>query len=330
MKAKKNTIFGNYYLMMKNRRSFITGLKSTKISSKERKFLKKYKPWGVILFSRNIKSLNQIKEMTDEIKKIFNDKKYPILIDHEGGSINRLKKFIITSPFTGEFFGNLFRKNLKKFDIYFKIFIKQNASLLNTIGVNINTVPVLDIKYNNSSKVINDRSYGNNIKIISKIGNFCIKEFHKNNIATVVKHIPGHGLAKVDSHKYTPVVKKKTNFLIKNDFKCFNNKKSLFAMTAHVIYDDIDQSFTATHSKKIINIIRKKIKFKNIIMTDDISMKSLKFSIKENTIQSFKAGCNLVLHCNGNYSEMLTVAKNSPIIDDFIMKKTSQFHKILS
>ena len=93
--------------MMKNRRSFITGLKSTKITSKERKFLKKYKPWGVILFSRNIKSLNQIKEMTSEIKKIFNDKKYPILIDHEGGSINRLKKFIITSPFTGEFFGNL-------------------------------------------------------------------------------------------------------------------------------------------------------------------------------------------------------------------------------
>ena len=100
-------------------------------------------------------------------------------------------------------------------------------------------------------------------------------------------------------------------------------------MTAHVIYDDIDQHFTATHSKKIINIIRNKIKFKNIIMTDDISMKSLKFSIKENTIQSFKAGCNLVLHCNGNYREMLTVAKNSPIIDDFIIKKTSQFHKIL-
>ena len=115
---------------MKNRRSFITGLKSTKISSKEKKFLIKYKPWGVILFSRNIKSLKQIKEMTDQIKIIFKDQKYPILIDHEGGQINRLNKFISTLPFTGKFFGNLYKKNFKKFNIYFKIFIKQNSSLL--------------------------------------------------------------------------------------------------------------------------------------------------------------------------------------------------------
>ena len=314
---------------MKNRRSFIIGLKSTKISSKEKIFLRKYKPWGIILFSRNIKSLYQIKEMTDEIKKIFKDKKYPILIDHEGGTVNRLNKFITTLPFSGKFFGNVYKKNFNKFNIYFKVFIKQNSSLLKKIGANINTTPVLDIKYNNSSKVINDRSYGSNIRTISKIGDICINEFHKNNIATVIKHIPGHGLAKVDSHKYTPIVIKKLKYLIKNDFKCFNNKKSLFAMTAHVIYKDIDKLFTATHSKKIIKIIRNKINFKNIIMTDDISMKSLKLSIKQNTIKSFKAGCNLVLHCNGNYREMITVAENSPIIDDFIIKKTSQFYKIL-
>jgi len=314
---------------MKNRRSFITGLKSTKISSKENNFLRKYKPWGIILFSRNIKSLHQIKEMTEQIKKIFKDKKYPILIDHEGGSINRLNKFINTSPFTGKFFGNLYKNNLKKFNIYLKVFIKLNSSLLNKIGANINTAPVLDIKYSNTSKVINERSYGSNIRSINKIGDIYINEFHKNNIATVIKHIPGHGLAKVDSHKYTPIVKKKLKYLIKNDFKCFNNKKSLFAMTAHVIYEDIDKLFTATHSKKIIKIIRNKINFKNIIMTDDISMKSLKLSIKQNTINSFKAGCNLVLHCNGNYKEMITVAENSPIIDDFIIKKTSQFYKIL-
>ena len=314
---------------MKNRRSFITGLKSTKISSKENNFLRKYKPWGIILFSRNIKSLHQIKEMTEQIKKIFKDKKYPILIDHEGGSINRLNKFINTSPFTGKFFGNLYKNNLKKFNIYLKVFIKLNSSLLNKIGANINTAPVLDIKYSNTSKVINERSYGSNIRSINKIGDIYINEFHKNNIATVIKHIPGHGLAKVDSHKYTPIVKKKLKYLIKNDFKCFNNKKSLFAMTAHVIYEDIDKLFTATHSKKIIKIIRNKINFKNIIMTDDISMKSLKLSTKQNTINSFKAGCNLVLHCNGNYKEMITVAENSPIIDDFIIKKTSQFYKIL-
>ena len=315
---------------MKNRRSFITGLKSTKISQKERKFLKKYKPWGIILFSRNVKSLQQITKLTHEIKKIFNDKNYPILIDHEGGKINRLNKFISTLPFTGKFFGKLYQSNLKKFNIFFKVFVKLNSSILSKIGVNINTVPVLDINYSNSSKVIGERSYGSKIPIIKKIGDLCIREFHKNNIGTVIKHIPGHGLAKSDSHLYTPVVKKNLNYLIKNDFKCFTNKKSFFAMTAHVIYDDIDKLYTATHSKKIIKLIRNKIKFKNIIMTDDISMKSLKFSIKENIVKSFNAGCNLVLHCNGNFKEMIIVAENSPKINEFIIKKTSQFYKILS
>ena len=315
---------------MKNRRSFITGLKSTKLSNKEKKFLLMYKPWGVILFSRNIKSIDQIVRMTNEIKSIFKDKNYPILIDQEGGKISRLSKFIITSPFSSLFFGNLYKKNLNKFNLYFKTFIKFNSLILNKIGANINTSPVLDIKYNNTSKVINDRSFGSDIKSINKIGDICITEFHKNNIGAVIKHIPGHGLAKVDSHKFTPIVKKNLKFLLKNDFKCFKNKKSLFAMTAHVIYEDIDKFLTATHSKKVIKIIRNKIKFKNLIITDDISMKSLKFSIKKNTIMSFSAGCNLVLHCSGNYREMVTVAENSPIINDFIIKKTSQFYKILS
>jgi Beta-glucosidase-related glycosidases len=101
-------------------------------------------------------------------------------------------------------------------------------------------------------------------------------------------------------------------------------------MTAHVVYQDIDKENTATHSKEVIKIIRNKIKFKNLLISDDISMKSLKFSIKENTIKAFKAGCNLVLHCNAKYGEMITVAKNSPKVNVFISKKTSQFYKILS
>ena len=203
---------------MKNRRSFITGLKSTKLSNKEKKFLLMYKPWGVILFSRNIKSIDQIVRMTNEIKSIFKDKNYPILIDQEGGKISRLSKFIITSPFSSLFFGNLYKKNLNKFNLYFKTFIKFNSLILNKIGANINTSPVLDIKYNNTSKVINDRSFGSDIKSINKIGDICITEFHKNNIGTVIKHIPGHGLAKVDSHKFTPIVKKKFKIFVKKRF----------------------------------------------------------------------------------------------------------------
>jgi beta-N-acetylhexosaminidase len=315
---------------MNNRRSFITGIKSITLSVKEKKFLQQYKPWGVILFSRNITSLKQAKKLTDQIKNIFNDKNYPILIDQEGGRVNRLKKIFNADPFTGDFFGKLYFKDKKKFYNYYKIFIKQTSSLLKLIGANINTLPVLDLRLKGSSSIIGDRSFSKDPKIVSKIGDICINNFHSNKIGTVIKHIPGHGLAKVDSHKLTPTVNQNLKYLLQNDFSTFKKKSSLFAMTAHIIYNDIDKTNTATHSKKIIQLIRNSIKFKNIIMSDDISMKSLKSSIKVNTLRAFNAGCDLVLHCNGNFKEMCDVAIHSPLISKFIIKKTSQFYKIIS
>ena len=144
-----------------------------------------------------------------------------------------------------------------------------------------------------------------------------------------MKHIPGHGHGMVDSHYFTPIVKKKLNYLLKNDFFPFKNKKTFFAMTAHIIFKQIDNKNTVTHSKKLIQIIRNKIGFKNILISDDLSMKSLKDSLKNNTIRAFNSGCNLVLHCNGNLEEMVIVGKNSPLVNKFITKKTSQFFKIL-
>jgi len=316
--------------MIKNRRAFITGLKSSSLNIKEKKFLKKYKPWGVIIFSRNIKSFEQLSKLTTDIKKIFNDHNYPILIDEEGGRVNRLKKLFDTSIFTGSFFGSVYKKDIKKFRLYYKIYSKQISYILKDTGININTVPVLDVRRATSDNIIGDRSFGCDPKLVSKIGDFCIEEFTKNKIGTMIKHIPGHGLAKVDSHKNTPMVKEKLNILNKKDFYPFNNKKCFFAMTAHIIYQDIDKINTATHSKKMINLIRSKIKFKNLIISDDISMKGLKFSIENNTKKAFSAGCNLVLHCNGKFKEMMIVARNSPIVNKFIIKKTSQFYKILS
>jgi beta-N-acetylhexosaminidase len=315
---------------MNKRRSFITGVKSTSLTKREKKFLMKYKPWGIILFSRNIRSLFQTNKLTDEIKKIFKDKNYPILVDQEGGNVNRLRKFFNADPLTGEFFGKLYTKDKKKFDNYYKIFINKTSYLLKLIGANINTVPVLDVSAKGSSSVIGNRSFSSDSKIVSQIGDICINNYQKNNIATVIKHIPGHGLAKVDSHKSTPVVRAKFSQLIKNDFSAFKNKKCLLAMTAHIIYKDIDPIYTATHSKRIIHLIRNNIKFNNILMSDDISMKSLKYTIKQNTLKAFVAGCNLVLHCNGNYKEMLVVAENSPLISKFMIKKTSQLYRILS
>ena len=126
------------------------------------------------------------------------------------------------------------------------------------------------------------------------------------------------------------MVNKSVKYLKKNDFSVFKKKECFFAMTGHVIYKNIDKLNTATHSKKVINHIRNIIGFKNIIISDDLSMKSLKDSMRENTVKSFKAGCDIVLHCNSNLAEMKIVAENSPLISSFIIKKTSQFYKILS
>ena len=316
--------------MISNRKAFIVGLKSYKLSNNEKIFLKKHKPWGVILFSRNIKSINQTKTLTDNIKKIFKDKNYPILIDQEGGRVNRLNNIILFDNLTSEYFGGLYEKNRKNFNIFYKLFVDKTSYLLKLIGSNINTVPILDLRVKGASNIIGDRSFSKNKNTVSKIGDLCIKLFHKNSVGTVIKHIPGHGLAKVDSHSFTPIVKKSVKYLEKNDFYPFKNKACHFAMTAHVIYEKLDKHNTVTHSKKVIQYIRKKIGFKNILISDDLSMKSLKEDMKTKTIKAFKAGCNIVLHCNGNQKEMMIVANNTPLISNFIIKKTSQFYKILS
>ena len=247
---------------MINYRAFIVGVKTTRLTMKEKKFLKKYKPWGVILFTRNIKNIKQTRELTTSIRKIFGNKKYPILIDQEGGRVNRLKTLISFDNLTSEFFGKKFINNPKEFSSFYKLFIDKTSELLKLIGVNINTSPVLDLRVKGSSNIIGDRSFSNNPKIVSKIGDFCINSYHQNGIATVIKHIPGHGLAKVDSHHFTPVINKKLDYLKKKDFFPFKKKNSIFAMTAHIIFKKIDPQNTVTHSKKMISLIRKNIGFK--------------------------------------------------------------------
>ena len=316
-------------MIKNNKKAVIFGLKSYKISINEKIFLKKNKPWGIILFSRNIKNLIQLKKLVNEIKKIFKDKQYPI-IDVEGGKVSRLNKIFDLSIFSQNYFGKIFRKNKKKFLIYYKIYIDSVSKILKDSGININTVPVLDVRRKKSHTIIGNRSYSENVSEVTTIGNICVDFYHKNKIATVIKHIPGHGLANVDSHYNTPIITKKKNELLKKDFKAFKKSKSNIAMTAHVIYKDYDPSNTVTHSKVIIKkVIRDHINFKGLLISDDISMKSLKYNIIQNTLFALKAGCNLILHCNGNIKEMKKIAKVIPNIDLFTQKKTSDLYNFL-
>ena len=316
--------------MIKNRKAIIFGIRSYNLKKNERLFLKKAKPWGIILFSRNIKNLEQLKKLVSEIKKVFNDSNFPVMIDVEGGRVTRLNKIIDLSTFSQNYFGKIYKKNKGQFLNSYKVFVNSVSYILNYVGININTVPVLDVRRNDSHKVISDRSFSKNQNIVSVLGKICIDLYKKNKICTVIKHIPGHGLSKHDSHLKTPIVRNSKNELIKKDFKPFKKNTSLFAMTAHIIYEKYDAKYTATHSKIIINkIIRKYINFKGIIISDDICMRSLKFSPIQNVTRALKAGCNLILHCSGNLTEMKKISKVVPKIDNFTQKKTSDFYKFL-
>ena len=315
---------------MLNRKAIIVGIKSTSLKSNEKDFLKKVKPWGVILFSRNIHSFFQAKNLIKQIKSCFNDSHYPILVDEEGGRVSRINNILDTRKFSSKYFGNLYNDNYNKFLLHYEIYVNSISSVLKSIGININTVPLLDVVDNKSNKIIGDRSFSSDPNTVSIIGNHCIKYFSNNKIATVIKHIPGHGSSNLDSHFHIPIVNKTKKNLYKKDFYPFMKKRSLLAMTAHVVYKKYDNNYTATHSKIIINeIIRKKINYKNIIISDDISMKALKFSFEENIKRAYDAGCNLILHCNANLNEMNVLAKISPKLNNFLYKKTSQLYKFL-
>jgi len=313
-----------------NRKALIVGIKGIKLSFKEEFFLKKYKPWGVILFSRNIKDLKQLKKLVDDIKFIFKDKKYPILVDQEGGRVSRLNKIIDLTLFSQAFFGNLYKKDKNYFYIKFKIYIDTVCKIMNEVGININTVPVLDILRKKSHNIVGDRSFSSNPDIVSKIGNISIDLHNASRIGTVMKHIPGHGLSRFDSHQKLQSINASKKNLINYDFKPFKQCWAFFAMTAHIIYKSYDPLYTATHSKIIIKkVIRDKIGFSGILISDDISMKSLKYELSKNAIMALDAGCNLILHCNGNINEMTKLAKVIPRIDIFTQKKTSQFYNFL-
>ena len=311
------------------KKALIISLNGTKLSKMEKILLSKEKPWGVILFKRNLKSRKQIKNLTMSIRNLTNDTKFPIIIDEEGEKVSRLRN-IIKHDISASFFGNLFKKNKDFCSKTYQEYIFSLSKILNELGININTIPVLDVIRKNTNKIIRNRSFSNDIKTVKQLGKLTLKYLHKKKIAGIIKHIPGHGAALVDSHKKLPKIKLHLKKLNQIDFYPFKLSNAKLAMTAHILYTKIDNINSATHSKKIIKeIIRKKIGFKGILISDDISMKALKYDLITNATKSIEAGCNLVLYCAGKTSDNFKLIKSLPYIDKFTSKKTSEFYKFL-
>ena len=313
------------------RKAAIISISGIVLTKQEVNIFKKEKPWGVILFKRNISTKIQVQKLTNSIRKIMKDKKYPILVDEEGGRVTRLSNFLDNSLYTQRYFGYVYKKNKGIGTSLYKTYIDSISTNLRSLGININTLPVLDLYLKKAHAIIGNRSFSENPTTVKKLGQLCIKFYKKNKIGTVIKHIPGHGKANNDSHFKLPIVKDSLKFLKKNDFKCFGGQPRYFAMTAHILCNQIDSKHNATHSKIIIKkIIRKEIRFKGILISDDISMKALKFDIVKNAKLAHEAGCNLILYCAGKVHEMNKLLKETPYIDAFTKKKTSEFYKFLS
>lgn len=291
--------------MNQNFKPLIVGLSGSVLSKEEYFLFKEHLPLGYIIFSRNINNFHQLKNLISQLKSINSYQKTLIMIDHEGGRVNRFANFFNQKHQSAQIFGNLFKNNLAQFKFEIKNFINFNSNLFNSLGINLVATPVLDLFYPNKSTVISDRAYSNQVKEVVQIGNIIIKEYYKKGILTIGKHAPGHGLSHEDSHFNLPIIEEERQFLLNNDFKCFQNINSDFLMTAHILYKEIDPKNPATFSSIIIKeIIKKKLGFKGLIMSDDICMKALTGSIKNRTVKSFNAGCDIVLHCNGNLDEM--------------------------
>ena len=300
-----------------------------RLTAKEKILLSDEYPWGLILFKRNIKSLSQIQFLINDIKKLTKNKNFPILIDEEGSTVSRLTN-IINHNISANYFGNLYLINKKLCIQLYKKYLDSLCKCLKRIGLNINTIPVLDVLRVKTSSVIGTRSFSNNPDIVKILGQITVNHCHKNKIISVIKHIPGHGCAISDSHYQMPKVNLDYKELNRIDFHPFKYNSAILAMTAHILFKKIDPLNVSTFSKKIISeTIRKKIGFKGILMSDDISMKALKYDLITNAKKSLEAGCNLVLYCAGNINDNFKLIKSVPYIDEFTSKKTSEIYKIL-
>ena len=280
----------------------IFGLNGYYLNQNEIKMIKDNSIYGFIFFKRNIKNLYQFKSLINHIRYLSSNN--PILmIDHEGGRINRFNSIFSQTKYTGEYFGKLYKRNKKLFYIESKNFVKTNVNLFKYLGINTVAYPVCDLRRSNTHDVIGDRSFSEDISIVKKLSSHFIHEYQLRGISCISKHVPGHGLSMQDSHFVLPVVTKDKIYLMKNDFLCFKGVKSKYMMTAHILYNSLD-NMIASYSQKIISLARNKFNFKGLIMTDDICMKALNERLEHKVTQPLIAGCDIILHCSGNNNEM--------------------------
>jgi len=295
-------------------RALIVGCAGPQLTAAEREFFTAVRPWGLILFKRNIESSEQVSALTQEFRRVVGYRQAPVLIDQEGGRVQRLGPPHWPSFPPAASFGEAYNRDPARGLEAVKLGARLIAAELAALGITIDCMPVADLRLPEGHGIIGDRAYGATSEAVVPLARAAAEGLMGGGVLPVVKHIPGHGRANADSHESLPVVSTSLEDLMRTDFEPFRRLNDLpIAMTAHVVYDKIDSSQPGTISKRIVqDVIRGYIGFDGLLLTDDISMKALTGGLQHRAEMAIKAGCDIVLHCNGSLDEMVEVAAGSP------------------
>ena len=295
-------------------RAFITGISGLELSADERAFIGAERPWGFILFKRNIETPAQVASLVRDLRDSAGTPDAPVLIDQEGGRVARLgpPHWPVYPP--GAAFGALYDIDPELGFQAARLSSRLIAADLIDLGITVDCLPLADVPVEGSDAVIGNRAYGTEPGKVAAIARAVTEGLQQGGVLPVLKHIPGHGRATADSHFRLPTVDTPRHELNRTDFAAFQPLADLpMAMTAHVVFSALDPAHPATTSATIIGeVIRGVIGFQGLLMSDDVSMNALAGSIAERTRAIVNAGCDMVLHCNGKLDEMRDVARETP------------------
>ncbi|MGY3137860.1 beta-N-acetylhexosaminidase [Bradyrhizobium sp. USDA 4503] len=295
-------------------RAFITGISGLILNDAEREFIRAERPWGFILFKRNIESHAQVAALVGELRSAVGVADAPVLIDQEGGRVQRLGPPHWPTYPPGASFVALYDIDPKLGLAAARLSSRLIAADLTDLGITVDCLPLADVPVAGADAVIGNRAYGTEPGKVAAIARAVTDGLEQGGVLPVLKHIPGHGRATADSHFRLPTVDTAKAELERTDFAAFQPLADLpMAMTAHVVFSALDPVHPATTSATIIEqVIRGLIGFQGLLMSDDVSMNALAGSIAERTRAIVTAGCDMVLHCNGNIDEMREVARETP------------------
>ena len=297
--------------------AFITGVAGEALTGEEWRFLQDARPCGLILFKRNCQSPEQVRALVNSFKDAIGSDDLLILIDQEGGRVQRLQPPNWRQLPPAASYGRLYREDPTLALNAARAVAQVTAMDLRALGLNTNCAPCLDLPVPGNTDAIGDRAYGPNVELIIALGRAVAEGLLHGGILPVMKHMPGHGRAKSDSHKELPVVSASIDELAATDFRPFQALNDLpIGMTAHILFTDIDRNGPATTSRLVVEtVIRGEIGFHGLLLSDDLSMQALGGTPGERAVAVLGAGCDVVLHCNGKLAEMLDVAESTPLLE---------------